>query len=91
MYTCWARRQGCKEGLVEKIASTSGHVQFAAMEIESEYMFGILSGEQGMHRMINSSIDNFGTEEVITLSYPICHKSLHCFSVQAIKHNGYIT
>ncbi|KAM0873763.1 hypothetical protein ACQ4PT_037864 [Festuca glaucescens] len=66
MYTCWARRQGCKEGLVEKTSSTSGHIQFAAMEIESEYMFGILSGEKGMHRMINSSIDTYGTEEAIS-------------------------
>ncbi|CAM0955789.1 unnamed protein product [Alopecurus aequalis] len=66
MYTCWARRQGCKEGLVEKIASTSGRIQFAAMEIESEYMFGTLSGEKGIHRMINSSVDNSGTEEAIS-------------------------
>ncbi|XP_047095418.1 peptide chain release factor PrfB3, chloroplastic isoform X1 [Lolium rigidum] len=66
MYTCWARRQGCKQGLIEQIASTSGNIQFAAMEIESEYMFGILSGEKGMHTMINSSIENSGTEEAIS-------------------------
>uniref|UniRef100_A0ACD5TAA9 Uncharacterized protein n=1 Tax=Avena sativa TaxID=4498 RepID=A0ACD5TAA9_AVESA len=66
MYTSWARRQGCKEGLVEKIASTSGRIQFAAMEIESEYMFGTLSGEKGMHRMIYSSVDNSGTDEAIS-------------------------
>ncbi|KAM3410125.1 hypothetical protein ACQJBY_002386 [Aegilops geniculata] len=66
MYTSWARRQGCKEGLVEKIASTSGHTQFAAMEIESEYMFGTLSGEKGIHRMIDSSVENSGTGEAIS-------------------------
>uniref|UniRef100_A0ACD5U3D3 Uncharacterized protein n=1 Tax=Avena sativa TaxID=4498 RepID=A0ACD5U3D3_AVESA len=66
MYTSWARGQGCKEGLVEKIASTSGRIQFAAMEIESEYMFGTLSGEKGMHRMIYSSVDNSGTGEAIS-------------------------
>ncbi|VAH06769.1 unnamed protein product [Triticum turgidum subsp. durum] len=66
MYTSWAQRQGCKEGLVEKIASTSGHTQFAAMEIESEYMFGTLSGEKGMHRMIYSSVENSGTGKAIS-------------------------
>uniref|UniRef100_A0ACD5U5Z0 Uncharacterized protein n=1 Tax=Avena sativa TaxID=4498 RepID=A0ACD5U5Z0_AVESA len=66
MYTSWARGQGCKEGLVENIASTSGRIQFAAMEIESEYMFGTLAGEKGMHRMIYSSVDNSGTGEAIS-------------------------
>jgi len=58
MYTSWARKQGCKVGLIEKISSMSGHVRTLAMEIESEYMFGILSGEKGMHRMIYSSLEN---------------------------------
>ncbi|KQK06582.1 hypothetical protein BRADI_2g27130v3 [Brachypodium distachyon] len=66
MYASWARRQGCKGGLVEKIVSTSGHIQFAAMEIESEYMFGTLYGEKGVHRMIYSSVDNSGTDKAVS-------------------------
>ncbi|TVU19140.1 hypothetical protein EJB05_35275, partial [Eragrostis curvula] len=66
MYTSWARKQGCKVGLVEKIASTSGHVRCQAMEIESEYMFGTLSGEKGMHRMIYPSFDNSGTYQAMS-------------------------
>nr|CAB3465421.1 unnamed protein product [Digitaria exilis] len=58
MYTSWARKQGCKVGLIEKASSTSGHVRSAAMEIESEYMFGVLSGETGMHRMAYSSLES---------------------------------
>ncbi|KAG2627962.1 peptide chain release factor PrfB3, chloroplastic-like isoform X1 [Panicum virgatum] len=58
MYTSWARKQGCKVGLIEKISSMSGHVRTLAMEIESEYMFGILSREKGMHRMTYSSLEN---------------------------------
>ncbi|KAF8719946.1 hypothetical protein HU200_024712 [Digitaria exilis] len=57
MYTSWARKQGSKVGLIEKVSSTSGHVRSAAMEIESEYMFGVLSGETGMHRMTYSSLE----------------------------------
>jgi protein subunit release factor B len=89
MYTCWARRQGCKQGLIEQIVSTSGNIQFAAMEIESEHMFGILSGEKGMHTIINSSNENSSTEEVI--NYLFLSVTNLLFSVQAIKHKGYIT
>lgn len=66
MYTSWAQKQGCKEGLIEKIGSTSGHIWSAAMEIESEYMFGTLSGEKGTHRMIYSSTDNSSTYEALS-------------------------
>ncbi|KAL5202514.1 hypothetical protein ABZP36_013466 [Zizania latifolia] len=66
MYASWARKQGCKEGLVEKIASTNGRIWTAAIEIESEYMFGSLSGEKGRHRMIYPSVDNPGTYEAMS-------------------------
>jgi len=42
------------------------------MEIESEYMFGILSGEKGMHRMIYSSLENSDKYQVIMLSIVVC-------------------
>lgn len=64
MYTSWAQKQGCKVGLIEKCFSTSGHIRSAAMEIESEYMFGTLSGEKGMHRMIYSSLENSDTYQL---------------------------
>ncbi|KAK3135738.1 hypothetical protein QOZ80_5BG0422810 [Eleusine coracana subsp. coracana] len=66
MYTSWAQKQGCKIGLIEKITSTNGHVRSAAMEIESEYMFGTLSGEKGMHRMIYPSLENSGTYQAVS-------------------------
>ncbi|KAJ1262636.1 hypothetical protein BS78_09G124000 [Paspalum vaginatum] len=66
MYTSWAQKQGCKVGLTEKFCSTSGHIRSAAMEIESEYMFGTLSGEKGMHRMIYSSLENSDTYQALS-------------------------
>ncbi|CAD6272278.1 unnamed protein product [Miscanthus lutarioriparius] len=66
MYTSWARKQGYKVGLIEKIFSTSGHIQSAAMEIESEYMFGTLSGEKGMHQMIYSSLENSDIDQALS-------------------------
>lgn len=73
MYTSWARKHCYKVGLIEKTFSTSGHIQSAAMEIESEYMFGILSGEKGMHKMIYSSLENSNIDQVIMLSIVICY------------------
>lgn len=72
MYTSWARKQGYKVGLIEKIFSTSGHIRSAAMEIESEYMFGILSGEKGMHQIMFSSPENSDIYQVIMFSVVIC-------------------
>lgn len=72
MYTSWARKQGSKVGLIEKVSSTSGHVRSAAMEIESEYMFGVLSGETGMHRMAYSSLESSDSYQVIMLSFVVC-------------------
>lgn len=66
MYTSWARKQGYKVGLIEKIFSTSGHIQSATMEIESEYMFGTLSGEKGMHQMIYSSLENSDIDQALS-------------------------
>ncbi|KAF8765807.1 hypothetical protein HU200_008319 [Digitaria exilis] len=66
MYTSWARKQGCKVGLIEKASSTSGHVRSAAMEIESEYMFGVLSGETGMHRMAYSSLESSDSYQALS-------------------------
>jgi protein subunit release factor B len=65
MYRSWAHKHGCKVGLIEKIVSTSDHVRSATMEIESEYMFGFLSGEKGTHRMIYPTLENSGTYQVI--------------------------
>jgi hypothetical protein len=65
MYRRWAEKQGCKVGLIEKIASTNSHAWSVAMEIESEYMFGILSGEIGMDQMIYPSLKNSCTYQVI--------------------------
>ncbi|KAL6845040.1 hypothetical protein ACP4OV_025213 [Aristida adscensionis] len=64
MYTSWARKQGCKVGLIEKILSTNDNVWSAAMEIEAEYMFGILSGEKGVHRM--TCLENSGTYQAVS-------------------------
>ncbi|KAK6945226.1 Peptide chain release factor [Dillenia turbinata] len=53
MYTKWAEKQGNQGRVVEKHCSGNG-IKYATVEFEFQYAFGYLSGEQGIHRMINS-------------------------------------
>ncbi|RVW36029.1 Peptide chain release factor PrfB3, chloroplastic [Vitis vinifera] len=57
MYTKWAEKQGYKGRVVEKYASKNGGIKSATIEFESEYGYGYLSGERGVHHMIRSSDD----------------------------------
>ncbi|XP_008800239.1 peptide chain release factor PrfB3, chloroplastic [Phoenix dactylifera] len=57
MYTRWAEKHGCEGRIVEKCSCCSDGVRLATIEFESEYIFGYLSGEKGMHRMICTSVD----------------------------------
>ncbi|KAF5181308.1 Peptide chain release factor prfb3 protein [Thalictrum thalictroides] len=56
MYTKWAEKQGYNGRLVEKYSSKGGGIKSATLEFESEYAYGYLSGERGVHRMMRSSI-----------------------------------
>ncbi|KAJ9184909.1 hypothetical protein P3X46_004594 [Hevea brasiliensis] len=56
MYIKWAKKLGYKGRLVEKNPSMTGYgrVQLATIEFEFECAYGYLSGERGIHCMINS-------------------------------------
>ncbi|XP_061992246.1 peptide chain release factor PrfB3, chloroplastic [Rosa rugosa] len=54
MYTKWARKLGYKGRVVEKHSSTNGGIKSATIEFEHEFAFGYLSGEAGVHYIINS-------------------------------------
>lgn len=65
MYSRWAEKHGCEGRIVEKCSCSSNGIRLATIEFESEYFFGYLSGEKGMHRMICTSIDGSNIREVI--------------------------
>ncbi|MQM13587.1 hypothetical protein Taro_046511 [Colocasia esculenta] len=57
MYTRWSEKHGYKPRVVEKIPLEGVGIKYAAIEFELEYVYGYLSGEAGVHRMIRSSRD----------------------------------
>lgn len=55
MYTRWGRRQGYIGRVTEKCSSKTGGIKSATIEFESEYAYGCLSGERGVHCITRST------------------------------------
>ncbi|KAA8518077.1 hypothetical protein F0562_015551 [Nyssa sinensis] len=55
MYMKWAKKQGYRGRVVENFPSENGGIKSATIEFESKYVYGYLSGERGVHRMIRGS------------------------------------
>ncbi|XP_059668365.1 peptide chain release factor PrfB3, chloroplastic isoform X2 [Cornus florida] len=54
MYLKWAGKQNCGGWVVEKYPSENGGFKSATIEFESNYAYGYLLGERGVHQMISS-------------------------------------
>ncbi|KAI3874728.1 hypothetical protein MKX03_023318 [Papaver bracteatum] len=71
MYRKWGAKQGYKGRIVEKYPSKDGGFKLVTLEFESEYAYGYLSGERGVHYMIRGSHNdpetNLATVDVIPL------------------------
>lgn len=71
MYRKWGAKQGYKGRIVEKYPSKDGGFKIVTLEFESEYAYGYLSGERGVHYMIKGSHNdpetNLATVDVIPL------------------------
>ncbi|XP_024166805.1 peptide chain release factor 2 [Rosa chinensis] len=61
MYTKWARKLGYKGRVVEMHSSTNGGIKSATIE----FSFGCLSGEAGVHYIINSKNGSAVHEEAV--------------------------
>ncbi|XP_027065808.1 peptide chain release factor PrfB3, chloroplastic-like isoform X1 [Coffea arabica] len=57
MYIKWAEKQGHKWRIIEKFPSKNGGIKSAILEFESNFVYGYLMGERGVHRMIKASPD----------------------------------
>lgn len=71
MYRKWGAKQGYEGRIVEKYPSKDGGFKIVTLEFESEYAYGYLSGERGVHYMIKGSHNdpetNLATVDVIPL------------------------
>lgn len=66
----WGEKQGYRGRVVEKRPSKNGGIRSAVIEFEAGYAYGYLTGEKGVHRMINISHDGSLVHEVL-ISIPI--------------------
>ncbi|XP_009401049.2 peptide chain release factor PrfB3, chloroplastic isoform X1 [Musa acuminata AAA Group] len=57
MYTRWAKKHGWTGKIIERYSSKGAGTRIVTVEFESEYMYGYLSGERGVHRKICNSLD----------------------------------
>ncbi|RZC82726.1 hypothetical protein C5167_045514 [Papaver somniferum] len=71
MYRKWGAKQGYEGRIVEKYPSKDGGFKIVTLEFESEYAYGYLSGERGVHYMIKGSHNdpetNLATVDIIPL------------------------
>ncbi|KAK1277218.1 hypothetical protein QJS04_geneDACA003691 [Acorus gramineus] len=66
MYTRWAEKQGYSMRVLELLPSRRAGIKSATIEFESEYVYGHLLGEKGLHRMIRYCLDGSIVREVPT-------------------------
>ncbi|PKU86065.1 hypothetical protein MA16_Dca001896 [Dendrobium catenatum] len=71
MYARWAENNGCNVTGLETFPSMEGGTKLATIEFEKEYMYGYLSGERGIHRLIHSSLDGSTIRETWSASIDV--------------------
>ncbi len=55
MYTRWCERSGFKAYLVDELEGDGAGIKSATLEIQGKYAFGLLKGENGVHRLVRIS------------------------------------
>lgn len=55
MYTRWCERQGFKAYLVDELEGDGAGIKSATLEIQGKYAYGLLKGENGVHRLVRIS------------------------------------
>src|SRR4029453_15167500 len=55
MYRMWADPRGCKVPVLDYQDGGVAGIQQATMEVDGEFAFGMLKGENGVHRLVRIS------------------------------------
>ena len=55
MYTMWAEKNGCKVTQIDKQNGDVAGIKSAVIEIEGDFPYGYLKGENGVHRLVRIS------------------------------------
>jgi peptide chain release factor 2 len=60
MYLRWSERSGFKTELIDYQAGEEAGIKSATFRVEGDYVYGLLSGEAGVHRLVRMSPFNAG-------------------------------
>lgn len=60
MYLRWCERRGFKTELIDHQAGEEAGIKSATFRVEGEYVYGLLAGEVGVHRLVRMSPFNSG-------------------------------
>ena len=55
MYTRWAEKEECKLDIIDFQTGDEAGIKVVTFELKGEYVFGLLKGEAGVHRMVRIS------------------------------------
>jgi peptide chain release factor 2 len=80
MYVLYAERQGFKVRELNKVDGDAAGIKSATLEIDGEYSYGLLKGENGVHRLVRPSPFNAQgkrqTSFVSVFVYPMVDDSI---------------
>ncbi|OSY87778.1 peptide chain release factor 2 [Tenacibaculum holothuriorum] len=80
MYTMWAEKQGFKLKTLNYQAGDSAGIKTVTLEIEGDYAFGWLKGENGVHRLVRISPFDSNAKRHTSFSsvyvYPVADDSI---------------
>jgi len=73
MYQMWAERQGFKVSVVNIQDGDVAGIKNAELEIQGEYAYGLLKGENGVHRLVRVSPFNAQGKRMTSFSSVFVH------------------
>jgi len=73
MYTMWADKQGFKVSLLNRVDGTVAGVKSVELEIKGDYAYGLLKGENGVHRLVRVSPFNSQGKRMTSFSSVFVH------------------
>jgi peptide chain release factor 2 len=73
MYTMWAERQGFKVSELNRQDGDVAGVKNASLEIKGDFAYGLLKGENGVHRLVRVSPFNAQGKRMTSFSSVFVH------------------
>lgn len=73
MYVMWAEKQGFKVAVLNRVDGDVAGIKSAEIEIDGSYAYGLLKGENGVHRLVRVSPFNAQGKRMTSFSSVFVH------------------